>query len=87
MIKNISQQRRYVPFPPPPCYAAGNRNVEGTEVRKYETANNGNISLIGNNELTEVSFSSFFPSSEREYTLNNSMFGIDYVIRYKPGFP
>lgn len=53
--------------------------VEGTEVRKYETANNGNISLIGNNELTEVSFSSFFPSSEREYTLNNSMFGIDYV--------
>ena len=52
---------------------------EGTEVRKYETANNGNISLIGSNALTEVGFSSFFPSSPREYSLNNSAFGIDYV--------
>ena len=55
--------------------------TEGTEARKYETANNGNISLVGNNELTEVSFSSFFPSSEREYSLNNSAFGMDYVAQ------
>lgn len=53
--------------------------TEGTDVRKYETASAGNISLIGFNELTEVSFSSFFPSSEREYSLNSSTFGIDYI--------
>ncbi len=53
--------------------------TEGVGVRKYETANSGNISNIGYEELTSVSFSSFFPSSPREYSLNNTVLGTDYI--------
>lgn len=53
--------------------------TEGVCVRKYETTNNGNISSIGYEELTGVSFSSFFPSSPCEYSLNNTVLGIDYI--------
>ncbi len=56
---------------------------DGTGVRAYETVNNGNISHIGFEELTGVGFSSFFPSNRREYSLNNSMFGMSYVESIK----
>lgn len=56
---------------------------EGTGVRTYETVNDGNISHIGFEELTGVGFSSFFPSNRREYSLNNSMFGMSYVESIK----
>lgn len=53
----------------------------GLGVRKYETANNGNISQIGYEELASVSFSSFFPSNAREYSLNNSVLGMSGVAQ------
>ena len=52
---------------------------EGLNVRTYETVDIGMISHIGFEKLTGVSFSSFFPSSEREYSLNNSIFGMSYI--------
>ena len=48
-------------------------------VRKYETANAGNISSAGFRELTAISFSSFFPSSRRDYSLGDAAFGIGYI--------
>ncbi len=62
------------PVTPPEITVSG-----GLGVRKYETANKGNISHIGYEELTSVGFSSFFPSSPREYSLNNVVLGIDYI--------
>ena len=52
---------------------------EGTDVRKYETANAGYISDIGYNTLTEVSFSSFFPSSHLPLSNGDAAFGIGYI--------
>ena len=59
--------------------------VSALGVRKYETANAGNISSAGFRELTAISFSSFFPSSRREYSLRedsslgDAAFGIGYI--------
>lgn len=53
--------------------------VSALGVRKYETANAGNISSAGFRELTAISFSSFFPSSRRDYLLGDAAFGIGYI--------
>lgn len=53
--------------------------TNGTDVRKYETANAGYISLIGFNQLTEVSFSSFFPSTSLPCSVGNAAFGVGYI--------
>lgn len=53
--------------------------TNGTDVRKYETANAGFISLVGFNQLAEVSFSSFFPSTSLPCSVGNAAFGIGYI--------
>lgn len=53
--------------------------ISALGVRKYETANAGNISSAGFRELTAISFSSFFPSSRRDYSLGDTAFGIGYI--------
>lgn len=55
--------------------------TEGTKVHTYSTANDGNVSRIGANELTAVAFESHFPSNARAYSLNNALFGLDYVTQ------
>ena len=53
--------------------------TNGNDVRKYETANAGFISLVGFNQLAEVSFSSFFPSTSLPCSVGNAAFGIGYI--------
>lgn len=53
--------------------------TEGTNVREYETANSGIISLIGYNRLCEVSFSSFFPANARPFAVDGHRAATDYI--------
>lgn len=50
-----------------------------TNVRTYETASDGIITQIGYTQPCSISFSSFFPSDAREYSFNNTIFGMDFV--------
>lgn len=38
-----------------------------------------NLNLIGNRQMSNVELSSFFPIREYPFSLNNTMFGMDYV--------
>lgn len=40
---------------------------------------NGDINIPGIKGLKTISFSSFFPFNKREYSLNNNMFGYEYI--------
>lgn len=53
--------------------------TSGVSVRRYETASDGIITDPGYTEPYSITFSSIFPFNYREYSLNSSMFGMDYV--------
>lgn len=60
--------------------------TEGTNVREYETAMRGIISLIGYNRLCEVSFSSFFPANARLFSVDGHRGG-DRLYKDARTFP
>lgn len=72
---SINNRERVILLPVnPPELTVG--SPQGNET--YSTVN-GELNLIGNIGLKTISFSSFFPMDERNYSKNNSLLGFDYI--------